>query len=144
MTGWAVIPYDGVDGLKFGMSPEQVAEALGPPSEITSNDLGEREERRDSQVPVIRYGDSGIVEFSFLPETPAIVDGENVFDEEDPVAFLLSKDPSPYECLGFLIFLNLGLTLTGYHDEDASQRAITVFARGRWEEMRDHFEAFGG
>jgi hypothetical protein len=35
--------------------------------------------------------------------------------------------------LGFLVFTRLGVTTTGYHDDDESQRALTIFPRGTWD-----------
>ena len=38
------------------------------------------------------------------------------------------------EHVGFWVFLAIGVTSTGYHDGDRSQRAVTVFPRGGYSE----------
>ena len=49
---------------------------------------------------------------------------------------LIDADKQPFELLGFIVLLNLGITLTGFHDEATDERAVTVFTRGRWDSMR--------
>jgi hypothetical protein len=51
----------------------------------------------------------------------------------DPMPVLLQHDPAPVEFYGFIIFTKIGVTCTGFHDDDRSQRAITVFRRGLWD-----------
>ena len=46
------------------------------------------------------------------------------------------------EYVGFIVFLGLGLTLTGFHDGNDSQRAVTAFARGRWDHLRSKLRPF--
>lgn len=45
----------------------------------------------------------------------------------DPHPIFLRVDPAPVTSVGFWIYLRIGVTTTGYHDDDESQRAITVF-----------------
>jgi hypothetical protein len=47
--------------------------------------------------------------------------------QQDPNPIFLALDPEPVEFVGFWNFLRIGVTTTGYHDDDESQRAITVF-----------------
>jgi hypothetical protein len=44
----------------------------------------------------------------------------------DPNPILLTLDPDPVESHGFWYFPKLGATSTGFHDDDPSQRAVTV------------------
>jgi hypothetical protein len=53
----------------------------------------------------------------------------------DPNPVLLRLDPEPVERLGLLVFRRLGVTTTGYHDDDESDRALTVYAPGTWDEQ---------
>lgn len=53
----------------------------------------------------------------------------------DPNPLLLRADPAPLERLGFLVFNRLCVTTTGYHDDDESQRALTVYPPGKWDEL---------
>jgi hypothetical protein len=47
---------------------------------------------------------------------------------------LAAADPDPTEMVGLLVFLKLGIALTGFHDGRESDLAVTVFEPGRWDE----------
>src|SRR5262249_57039940 len=46
------------------------------------------------------------------------------------------------ECLGFLVFCDLGIALTDFHDEYDDELAVTAFPRGAWEQYRPKFKPF--
>lgn len=55
---------------------------------------------------------------------------------------LISEDGNPMVDLGFIFLLNLGITLTGFHDCDAPQKAITLFERGAYEDEAHRMKPF--
>ncbi|EIJ45150.1 hypothetical protein GWL_45900 [Herbaspirillum sp. GW103] len=55
---------------------------------------------------------------------------------------MVNLDGNPYESVGFIVLLNLGITLTGFHDDDIYQRAVTVFTRGRWDDLLQKLKPF--
>lgn len=136
MKPFVLTPYKGAEPIAFGMTPSDVASILGPPEDVGRNDLGERSETRNGIS--IRYSQEGekVVEIGFVPGTRLLFDGRSLLDENDLIDVLIEHDPIPYEFVGFLIFFGLGITVTGFHDEDESQKAITVFREGRWDEYR--------
>jgi hypothetical protein len=79
--------------------------------------------------------DAGVVEAYFLPATEISVSGIEVYKDAQALRKLCALDGAPKEFLGFIILLNLGITLTGFHDGDESQKAITAFASGRWDRL---------
>jgi len=133
-------PFVGVGNAEFGMTPLEIEAVLGPSISVKTTNRGEREEIRENIA--VRYGDRGVIEFAFLPEADLGIDDFDLFGAPDPVGVLLGYDPSPKECFGFLIFLKIGVAITGYHDGDESQRAITTFQPGRWDSMAEHFAEF--
>ena len=70
---------------------------------------------------------------SFLPLVSLVFDSKNVFQEPDPIQILMAHDPHPFESLGFVIFLAIGVAIAGYHDGDTAKQSITVFSKGRWD-----------
>jgi hypothetical protein len=52
----------------------------------------------------------------------------------NPLTAFLRADPNPRENVGFVIFRTLGVAVSGYHDDDPSQRAISFGASGLWDE----------
>lgn len=68
------------------------------------------------------------------------MDGLDLFREHEAFQKLLRKDSCPYEYFGFVILLDLGITLTGFHDEDEFQRSVTAFTHGRWDQSKGKFK----
>lgn len=67
-----------------------------------------------------------------------LIRGEMIWSldhQPDPNLSFLALDPEPLEIVGFWIFQELGVTTTGYHDDDRSQLAVTVFERENWAEL---------
>ncbi|NHZ93646.1 hypothetical protein F2P45_32300 [Massilia sp. CCM 8733] len=109
--------------------------------------LGERHESRFETGIRLTYGklDNGLVELGFSSElTELTFQGHPLFLEPSKKIFkvMIELDGAPYELLGFIILLNLGITMTGFHDDDEEDKAVTVFARGRWDEKLKKMNRF--
>jgi hypothetical protein len=138
-TAFKIISYTGPKPLLFGMTKEQAEALVGHPLTIRPNNLGEQD--ASYKTFSIRYSkDSGsLVEVGFSPNANVDICGLKPFEQPNAWLELLRQDTAPYECLGFIVLLNLGITLTGFHDNDLSQRAITAFNVGRWDDFRTKF-----
>jgi hypothetical protein len=137
-------PYQGALPLALGMSEQQLRAILGNPDRVFTNRRGELEyQYRDCSV---RFEPStgGAVEVGFLPSAGVWLGDINVFEDDRALEKLSSADGSPFECFGFIILLELGMSLTGFHDDDESQKAVTVFTRGRWDHLRDRLAKYSG
>jgi len=133
-------PLKGIGDVEFGMNPTQVKSILGAADSIRRR-AGKREEHREGMI--VRYADdAGVVEFAFYPESSLLMNDKDLFRHDDPVGLLLSIDPSPMESLGFLVFLNIGVCITGFHDGETSQRSITTFVEGYWDIASHRFTPF--
>jgi len=44
--------------------------------------------------------------------------------------------------VGYVVLLQLGLAMTGFHDGDLSQKAVTAFARGSWDTLRPKMKPY--
>jgi hypothetical protein len=137
-----IVSYIGAKPLLFGMTEGQVEQLFGRPRNLTVNLLGEK--NAQYEYFSIRYSptDNKLVEISFSKTAKLMFNGLDIFG--DPKAFqtLLSEDANPYECVGFIILLDLGIALTGFHDDDESQLAVTVFTRGKWDRLKEKFRKF--
>ncbi|SFA79443.1 hypothetical protein SAMN03159496_00397 [Rhizobium sp. NFR07] len=57
--------------------------------------------------------------------------------EDEVLQRLEQNDPDVRESNGFVILFDLGMALTGFHDEMPEQKAITIFGRDHiWIEKR--------
>ena len=135
-----VTPNVSIGPLSFGMEYDEVKSILGIPVSEEENRFGEKVMRYDGFG--VTVSDAGVVEAYFLPDTEVTISHIEIY--KDPHAFqrLCALDGAPKKILGFIVLMKLGLTLTGFHDGDQSQQAITAFAKGRWDQESENFESY--
>ncbi|WP_156356292.1 hypothetical protein [Sphingomonas sp. Leaf22] len=133
-------PYVSAGSFKFGASYDEVVAALGAPRSTEKNRLSETVVRYDGCGATI--SSRGVVEAYFLPETDVSLSGVDVFGEAAAFRSLCALDGDPKETLGFIVLLKLGITMTGFHDGDAAQQAITAFEKGRWDQLLGEMQEY--
>ncbi len=135
-----IVSYVGPKPLLFGMTESQAENLVGRPLRVSLNNLGERNAQYASFS--IRYSQQtgALLEVGFSNAAKVTFRGIELFREGDAFPKLLREDSCAYEYFGFVILLDLGITLTGFHDNDAAQRAITAFTRGRWDHLKSKFK----
>jgi hypothetical protein len=135
MFSFTVKPFEGAAPVMFGQPRSEVLKILGPPSVSGkgSDSWGARLEIN------VGYGDDGAINHIGLSpgSFELTMNGRLLWNESshnDPNCLLTLLDPEPLERLGFLVFTRLGVATTGFHDDDPSQYAITLFPRGAWDD----------
>ncbi len=145
---WDIQPYVGVGQLKFGMTPDEVAAVLGPPDGSRFNaDMQEiRERRRESALQAVySANDKRLVELGFSsPISELRFDGVQLFSakSDEALRHVIQHDGDPFVTHGFIVFLGLGITMTGFDDDDEAQKAVTVFEKGRWDAVKPRMHKF--
>lgn len=145
-TRFEIQPNVGVGSLKFGMTADEVAAEIGIPDciEDEGDEIRELREKNDLHVVYAKDG-TGVVEMGFGRGVKLLqYDGMYVFKEKplDILKHIVGLGNEPYESNGFLVFLDIGITFTGFHDldeddeDDNSDKAVTVFKLGRWDDTR--------
>ena len=140
-------PYVGAGQLRLGMTPEEVYSILGPPDDIENNIFKEIKESRleNGLNTVYSSSDRRLVEIGFSPNiTGLIFNGLSVFSERSLKVFkkFLQEDKEPFETVGFIVLLNIGVTLTGFHDNSPDDRAVTLFEKGRWDSEKPDLKPY--
>ncbi len=79
-----------------------------------------------------------MVEIAFLPAAHLFFQGVDLFRHGQLIEFLSQCD-QPFENVGFVAFFKLGISVTGFHDDDDSQKAIVVYRAGRIDDWRSRF-----
>ena len=135
-----IIPYQSVGPVRFGMSAQEVQDLLGKPELASTSRYGS---------DLLRYGDmlvtldaGGVVEIGLVPPCQVTIAGIDIFGTPPAFNRLCLIDGAPQEYLGFIVFLRLGITLTGLHDGDKSQTAVTAFTSGRWAPMQPKLKPY--
>jgi len=139
---FVIEPYVGAIPLRFGMSPEEVAAEIGPPTKLLPDPFGNRSESRQNLSLGYAGEDNTLNEAVFSPGTNLYFRGHDLFSTKAPIALLRQYDPEPQLWVGMVIFVQLGIRLSGFHDGDEPQRAIGVVKRGYWDEYVEDFKPF--
>lgn len=139
---FTIIPYQSVDPIRFGMSAAELTQAVGQPIKIRKNPSGELNYQYPTFSVRLSAKEQTVVEVGLSSKTDVHFDDVDIF--RSPTAFedLIKKDGSPFEFVGFIILLKLGITLTGFHDNDPSQKAVGAFIKGRWDHLRPQFKEY--
>lgn len=133
-----VIPYVGVGTLCFGMTEDEATGSVGSPVRSTRTASGEH--RLIYPEFHLTFSESRLAEVSFHPEAHLIVAGIDLFRDAEPLQHLARLDPLPLESVGILYFPNLGITLSGFHNEGA--RTVTVMRPGRLDGLLSKFRPY--
>ena len=142
MTAFTISPYIGPLPLRFGMTPQEVAAILGPHTDAFPSHRGGRIEHR-SRINVGYAAANGkLIEVVFTPGAILQYEGQSLFDVPDLIGFLGKYDSKPQLFVGNVVFSELGISLSGFHDNDESQKAIAVHCRGYLDEYVDDFVPF--
>lgn len=137
-----IVPHVGALPLKLGMTDTEVASLIGLPSVRMKNRRGEPD--HDHGFCAVGYDKDTLRAnfFGFRPPTSVLFMGVPIFDNPDALRFLTAADGQPYEFVGFILLLNLGISLSGFHDNEEAQLAVNVFEEGRFEKFRDQFKPY--
>ncbi len=134
-------PFVGPLPLRFGMAPEEVASLVGVPDRVFPDPFDNRSESR-SGYSLGYDANSAQLSEAVFSTGELFFHGVNLFGVEDVIDFLRQFDPSPKTAVGIVFFLNLGLSLTGFHDGEEDQKSITVARKGHWDEFVEDFVPF--
>lgn len=138
-----IIPYYSFGPLLFGRSSKNdCIQVLGEPLRSIRN--REDVEEFHYKELIIRFDRlaSVIRECTLLPYAEAVIDGIPVTWDLEFLRQACDRDGSPKDVYGFIVFISLGIAVTGIHDQDKSQLAITVFSRGDFDDLLKDARAF--
>lgn len=120
--------------IDFGMSEIQVVNLIGEPIRKDLNDDGVVEYFYDDFIVRFDADEKLVKEGTLLPKRAGELQINDIILDwrDDFFKTLCEADGDPYESYGFIILFNLGIALTGFHDEGYGQNFITVFKEGSW------------
>ena len=133
-----IVPHAGAGSIKFGMTPEQVENAIGVTDTSIINDQDELVEFRSAMnITYSKAPQHRVCHIGFGRQMEEVMFGETPVFRVNPdlvIKKIMELDPEPYLFVGFIIFLKLGITLTGFHDDDIDNKALAVFEHNEYEE----------
>jgi len=141
-----LVPYIGAGKIRFGMTPQEIEKIYGAADSVTFDHLKQRVEFRSFMNLGYSPGSAGTVShigFGRQMENIQFNDNNLFLDDESVILEkLVAQDGNPFTCLGFVVLLNLGTTLTGFHDQNVSQKALAMFPRGAWDKWLPKLKPF--
>lgn len=131
-----IIPYTAFGPLIFDKTTkEECLLLLGEPLKKRTNRKGVEE--YEYQQFIIRFSPQTLTvrECTLLPYADGTVNGIKVTWDIDFLRLACEEDQSPRDVYGFIVLQRLGIAITGIHDEDKSQLAITAFSKGEFDDL---------
>ncbi|MRW94193.1 hypothetical protein GJ699_29890 [Duganella sp. FT80W] len=129
--------YKNVNGLAFGSSEAEAISIFGLPIRQAINREQEKELCFSDHTLRFDAKSGELREVSLLPQCSGAVNGKPVSWDEGFFDWLKTQDGDLKEVLGFVLSLKLGIALSGFHDNDESQKAIHAFRYGDWDMFKN-------
>jgi len=133
-----ILPFIGTDELKFGSNIESIVNILGEPKFRDSDDYGMLLYYQDLNV---MFNKSGLLEeIGFIVDSAKVSFRGTVLEDGSrslqPHIILKQFDPQPIETKGgALLYANIGISITGYHNSNNADQAISCFKKGLWDDL---------
>ncbi len=131
-----IVPYTSIGPLVFGVtSAAECLELLGTPDMKTTNWQGVEQYCYKHVWIRIDPHTRRVSDCSLIPFAEASVDGIPVTWDMDFLRRVCACDGEPMLAYGFVVLKKLGIAITGIHDDDRSQLAVTAFLRDQLDGM---------
>jgi hypothetical protein len=150
---WELYPHEGAGPLRFGMTPEAVHAVLSEPlvARPRRPAMAAKASRQEMYPPALgltyQQDDTGLalVAIGFGKAMAAVsYAGAKLFATRPDAVLRLfaAKDPEPRQIAGAIVFLRLGVGLTGFHDGATDDLAVNISAAGQWDGRSDPAKPF--
>jgi hypothetical protein len=138
-----IISYEGIDGLRFGESSTADAiAAYGEPLRIGTSWLGTTEYYYEQVTLRFDTANGTLRDLTLLPYADGKVNDIRVTWDKEFLRRVCRADGSPCDALGFILCPKLGIMVTGIHDDDRSQLALSAFSFRDRDKMMRNSEPF--
>jgi hypothetical protein len=131
-----IIPYSAFGPLNFGKTTkDECVLLLGEPLKERINRKGIEEFKYEQFIVRFHPRTLTVWECTLLPYADASIDDIAITWDRNFLRLACEKDQSPRDLYGFIVLQRLGIAVTGVHDDDDSQLAITVFSKGEFDDL---------
>lgn len=138
---WIFEPYISVGPIRFGMSIEEIQKILGEPKKTIKSPMQQVREVRENLIIFYSVKNQTVEEISCSPGINVYYHNKNII--QDNILFYLKQfDNDPYEGIGTIVFFKLGVATSGYHNNDESQKNVTFFKQGVWDDVKPRLKPY--
>jgi hypothetical protein len=129
-------PYKSFGPLCFGVTNrDECIMLLGNPKDIRINREGVEEYHYDDFIVRFKPETHVVNECTVLPKIVAFISNIEFTWDKRFLRLACEYDGAPQELYGFIVLRRLGIAVTGIHDNDESQMAITIFCEGEFDDL---------
>ncbi|TBN12839.1 hypothetical protein EYC79_11525 [Agrobacterium cavarae] len=136
-----IYPGEGLGNLKFGMGISEVLRALGQEKDRTVRD--DVTELYFDNYLNVAFRDGILFQIGATRYSTGIMYKNIDIFSAEPLSVLRMIEADAggaFEMYGFIVFLPLGLSLTGFHDDDLENKAMTVAVLDEWQSVREELK----
>ncbi|MCL6655420.1 hypothetical protein A6R70_24425 [Agrobacterium rubi] len=131
-------PGQGLGNLEFGMTMSDVGCILGQEKDRSIRD--EVTELYFENYLNLAFRDGALFQIGATHYTKGVTYKNIDVLSAEPLSVLKAmevEDGEAFENYGFIVFLKLGVSLTGFHDDDLDNKAVTVAVLEEWQALRN-------
>lgn len=137
MSIYDIRPYESAGPLVLGMRPEEVHTILGKPRNSSKSRRGERSDTYPQLTATYDKDSERLIELGIGVQVDVRFRGIQLFTDPTALDFLVAADGAPLEAVGFILFPSLGIVLGDFDSDQENERVVSIFGRGRWDDVSD-------
>jgi len=131
-----IVPYRSFGMLHFGDSTrEDCVASYGEPKSIRKNREGVEEYHYEEFIVRFDAKTNAVRECTLLPRAICTIEGIGVTWDQEFLHKVCDHDADPKDVHGYIVLKRLGIAITGIHDRDESQLAVTAFSEGDFDDL---------
>jgi hypothetical protein len=129
-------PYKSFGPLRFGVTTKDECIAnLGKPVRTSRSREGIEEYHYNDFIVRFQPATNVVQECTVFPYTFATIGDIEITWDEVFLRRACERDSNARNVLGFIVLNRLGIAVSGIHDGDESQLAVTVYAKGLFDDL---------
>jgi hypothetical protein len=140
-----IIPYCGVEPFRFGVAEALVEDHLGAPQFRSKRPFPPG--TVELEYPGLSFGfdaNGRLMHIGFDKHFNGklSLNGIDLFKDDAALSKLLKLDSDSHLWVGFVMLMELGVSLGGFHEVADEGRTVSIFERGRYDTKRPRFTAY--
>ena len=134
-----IVPFVSVGEVRFGDSSEQVKAVLGGPNSSTCKGNSTSNWYGDIEVT---FRDDIVVDIGVAYPQEVTLEGVDIFSDPQGWKKICDLDGEPKSSYGIVVLPKFGVSFSGIHDGNDSQRSVGAFRKGLWDAILPTMKPF--
>jgi hypothetical protein len=135
-----IYPYERVNDMRFGMSPEEFYNIAGSPNSTRVTKYGTLIGAYE-YFKVFFEEESTMAEIEFYDNADVFYNNINLFRDENSLTAILAISKNPLESGEALLFPELGFSMWGFHKE-ADGKTVCVSSQSAYDDIVKYYKPY--